>query len=88
MQRQGQEHRARERHRHAVARLHAARAQQVCQRDHLLAQLAVVQFSMGIRQRGGVRRFARLLRHKIRQRGGRQRQPGIVDARQPGVFLL
>ena len=88
MQRQRQEHRARQGHRHAVARLHAARAQQVCQRDHLLAHLTIAELNMRVRQRGGVRRFARLLRHQIRQRGGRQRQPGIVDARKHLVFLL
>ena len=87
MQRQGQEHRARQGHRHAVARLHAALTQQLRERHHLLTHLAIAELPVCIRQRWGIRSLPRLVGHQRAEGGGGQRHSGIVDRRQPGQLV-
>ena len=82
MQREGEEHRARQRHRHAVAGLDAAFTQQPRQRHHLLTHLPIAELPGGIRQRRGIRRFRRLFSHQGAERRRRQRHAGIIDLRQ------
>ena len=87
VQRQGQEHRARQGHRHAVPRLHAALTQQLRERHHLLTHLAIAELPAGVRQRRGIRGLPRLVGHQRAEGGGRQRHSGIVDRRQPGQLV-
>ena len=78
VQRQGQEYRTRQRHRHAIARLDAPRAKLFSQRHHLLAHLAVAKLPAAVRQRRGIRGFRRLFRHPRAQGGERQIDGGGV----------